>query len=152
MEREERNHRIPLTTSTLQQEASKRLNMSTQKTMRLAQELYEGVNLKGKGSIGLITYLRTDSTRISEEADANCREYIGQQYGEEFVGDKKSVKTTKTGKIKMHTKRFVQRTAAFLQQMIKEQLPRDLFRLYQLIWTRFGGKQNGRSGIRDDIC
>ena len=84
---------LPFTTSTLQQEASKRLNMSTQKTMRLAQELYEGVNLKGKGSIGLITYLRTDSTRISEEADANCREYIGQQYGEEFVGDKKSVKT-----------------------------------------------------------
>ena len=58
--------------------------------MRLAQELYEGVNLKGKGSIGLITYLKTDSTRISEEADANCREYIGQQYGEEFVGIKVS--------------------------------------------------------------
>lgn len=66
---------LPFTTSTLQQEASKRLNMSTQKTMRLAQELYEGVTLKGKGSVGLITYLRTDSTRISEEADASCRVY-----------------------------------------------------------------------------
>ena len=62
---------LPFTTSTLQQEASKRLNMSTQKTMRLAQELYERVTLKGKGSVGLITYLRTDSTRISEEADAS---------------------------------------------------------------------------------
>ena len=128
---------LPFTTSTLQQEASKRLNMSTQKTMRLAQELYEGVNLKGKGSIGLITYLRTDSTRISEEADANCREYIGQQYGEEFVGDKKSVKTTKTGKIQDAHEAIRPTDSSLSPAMIKEQLPRDLFRLYQLIWTRF---------------
>ena len=128
---------LPFTTSTLQQEASKRLNMSTQKTMRLAQELYEGVNLKGKGSIGLITYLRTDSTRISEEADANCREYIGQQYGEEFVGDKKSVKTTKTGKIQDAHEAIRPMDSSLSPAMIKEQLPRDLFRLYQLIWTRF---------------
>ena len=128
---------LPFTTSTLQQEASKRLNMSTQKTMRLAQELYEGVNLKGKGSIGLITYLRTDSTHISEEADANCREYIGQQYGEEFVGDKKSVKTTKTGKIQDAHEAIRPTDSSLSPAMIKEQLPRDLFRLYQLIWTRF---------------
>lgn len=128
---------LPFTTSTLQQEASKRLNMSTQKTMRLAQELYEGVNLKGKGSIGLITYLRTDSTRISEETDANCREYIGQQYGEEFVGDKKSVKTTKTGKIQDAHEAIRPTDSSLSPAMIKEQLPRDLFRLYQLIWTRF---------------
>lgn len=128
---------LPFTTSTLQQEASKRLNMSTQKTMRLAQELYEGVNLKGKGSIGLITYLRTDSIRISEEADANCREYIGQQYGEEFVGDKKSVKTTKTGKIQDAHEAIRPTDSSLSPAMIKEQLPRDLFRLYQLIWTRF---------------
>ncbi len=128
---------LPFTTSTLQQEASKRLNMSTQKTMRLAQELYEGVNLKGKGSIGLITYLRTDSTRSSEEADANCREYIGQQYGEEFVGDKESVKTTKTGKIQDAHEAIRPTDSSLSPAMIKEQLPRDLFRLYQLIWTRF---------------
>ena len=99
---------LPFTTSTLQQEASKRLNMSTQKTMRLAQELYEGVTLKGKGSVGLITYLRTDSTRISEEADASCREYIAQQYGEQFVGDKTALKSSKTGKIQQCLKNSFQ--------------------------------------------
>ena len=76
---------LPFTTSTLQQEASKVLNFSTQKTMRLAQQLYEGVDIKGSGTIGIITYLRTDSTRISEEADAAAREYIVSEYGEEYV-------------------------------------------------------------------
>ena len=76
---------LPFTTSTLQQEASHRFNFSTQKTMRLAQELYEGVTVKGRGNIGLITYLRTDSTRISEEADQSCRDYIREEYGEENV-------------------------------------------------------------------
>lgn len=128
---------LPFTTSTLQQEASKRLNMSTQKTMRLAQELYEGVTLKGKGSVGLITYLRTDSTRISEEADTSCREYIAQQYGEQFVGDKKAVKTTKTGKIQDAHEAIRPTDSSLSPAMIKDQLPRDLFRLYQLIWTRF---------------
>ena len=128
---------LPFTTSTLQQEASKRLNMSTQKTMRLAQELYEGVTLKGKGSVGLITYLRTDSTRISEEADASCREYIAQQYGEQFVGDKTAVKTTKTGKIQDAHEAIRPTDSSLSPAMLKEQLPRDLFRLYQLIWTRF---------------
>lgn len=128
---------LPFTTSTLQQEASKRLNMSTQKTMRLAQELYEGVTLKGKGSVGLITYLRTDSTRISEEADASCREYIAQQYGEQFVGDKTAVKTSKAGKIQDAHEAIRPTDSSLSPAMIKEQLPRDLFRLYQLIWTRF---------------
>ena len=128
---------LPFTTSTLQQEASKRLNMSTQKTMRLAQELYEGVTLKGKGSVGLITYLRTDSTRISEEADASCREYIAQQYGEAFVGDKKAVKASKTGKIQDAHEAIRPTDSSLSPAMLKEQLPRDLFRLYQLIWTRF---------------
>ena len=76
---------LPFTTSTLQQEASKQLNFSTQKTMRLAQQLYEGVDVKGQGSIGVITYLRTDSVRISEEADKAAREYIHKQYGEKYV-------------------------------------------------------------------
>ena len=72
---------VPFTTSTLQQEASKALNFATSKTMRIAQQLYEGVDVKGSGTVGIITYLRTDSTRISEEADANVRSYIGEQYG-----------------------------------------------------------------------
>ena len=76
---------IPFTTSTLQQEASKVLNFSTQKTMRLAQQLYEGVDVQGRGTIGLITYLRTDSTRIADEADAMAREYINSNYGEKYV-------------------------------------------------------------------
>ena len=84
---------LPFTTSTLQQEAAKTLNFSTQKTMRLAQQLYEGVDIKGNGTVGIITYLRTDSTRISHEADEAAREYIGQQYGEEYVSKtEKSVK------------------------------------------------------------
>ena len=83
---------LPFTTSTLQQEASKVLNFSTQKTMRLAQQLYEGIDIKGNGTVGIITYLRTDSTRISEEADAAARAYITEKYGENYVAadDKKS--------------------------------------------------------------
>ena len=69
----------------MQQEASKVLNFATQKTMRIAQQLYEGIDIKGNGTVGVITYLRTDSTRISEEADANAREYISQNYGESYV-------------------------------------------------------------------
>ena len=86
----ERNKKSPkpFTTSTLQQEASATLNFSTQKTMRIAQQLYEGVAIKGHGTIGLITYLRTDSTRISEEADSACREFISDQYGSDYVIDK----------------------------------------------------------------
>ena len=76
---------VPFTTSTLQQEASKVLNFSTQKTMRIAQQLYEGVDIKGNGTVGLITYLRTDSTRVSEEADEAVRKFIGAAYGEEYV-------------------------------------------------------------------
>ena len=90
-----KNAPLPFTTSTLQQEASKTLNFSTQKTMRLAQQLYEGVDIKGSGTVGVITYLRTDSTRISEEADAAARAYIGSQYGENYVSE--ADKTVKKG-------------------------------------------------------
>ncbi len=76
---------LPFTTSTLQQEAAKALNFGTQKTMRIAQQLYEGVDIKGSGTVGIITYLRTDSTRISDEADAAARGYIGSVYGAEYV-------------------------------------------------------------------
>ena len=83
---------LPFTTSTLQQEASKALNFATSKTMRIAQQLYEGVDIKGNGTVGLITYLRTDSTRISEEADESAKEFIRQSYGDEYAAVKETVK------------------------------------------------------------
>ena len=89
---------LPFTTSTLQQEASKALNFSTQKTMRLAQQLYEGVDVKGMGTVGLITYLRTDSVRISEEADQMARNYITNAYGAEYVAES-TVEKQKSAKI-----------------------------------------------------
>ncbi|OYO43040.1 DNA topoisomerase I, partial [Lachnotalea glycerini] len=79
---------LPFTTSTLQQEASKKLNFSTQKTMRLAQQLYEGIDIKGSGTVGIITYLRTDSTRIADEADYAAREFIKKNYGNEYVEER----------------------------------------------------------------
>ena len=127
---------MPFTTSTLQQEASKVLNFSTQKTMRLAQQLYEGVDIKGSGTVGLITYLRTDSTRISEEADQNAREYIAAQYGKEYVAD--SEKKSDNGRRIQDAHEAIRPTdIARLPAQIKESLSRDQFRLYQLIWKRF---------------
>lgn len=126
---------LPFTTSTLQQEAGKKLNFATNKTMRIAQQLYEGVEIKGMGSIGLITYLRTDSTRISEEADKNAKEYIKQQFGENYVGEAKDVKT---GKKIQDAHEAIRPTNVELSPVkLKEQLPRDQFRLYQLIYNRF---------------
>ena len=127
---------IPFTTSTLQQEASTVLNFSTQKTMRLAQQLYEGVDIKGYGTIGLITYLRTDSTRISEEADAMARDFIKETYGEKYVG-KSDVTKKNTNKIQDAHEAIRPTNIALTPTIVKEQLPRDLFRLYQLIWKRF---------------
>ena len=127
---------LPFTTSTLQQEASKVLNFSTQKTMRLAQQLYEGVDIKGSGTVGLITYLRTDSTRISEEADQNAREYIAAQYGKEYVAD--AEKKSDNGRRIQDAHEAIRPTdIARLPAQIKESLSRDQFRLYQLIWKRF---------------
>lgn len=130
----------PFTTSTLQQEASKKLNFSTQKTMRLAQQLYEGVDIKGKGSIGLITYLRTDSIRISEEAQALAAAYIEEHYGKEYVGNGKEEK--KNGKRIQDAHEAIRPTDVTLSPVIvKDALPRDLFRLYQLIYNRFLASQ-----------
>lgn len=127
---------LPFTTSTLQQDASSKLNFAPQKTMRIAQQLYEGVNIKGKGNVGLITYLRTDSTRISEEADAAAKEYIAEHYGQEYIG---------TGNIAKKDDKKVQDAHEAIRPTymenspvsIKEELSRDQFRLYQLIWNRF---------------
>ncbi len=127
---------LPFTTSTLQQEASKVLNFATQKTMRIAQQLYEGIDIKGTGTVGVITYLRTDSTRISEEADKNARSYIADTYGEAYVsqaekkvGDQKKIQDAHEA----IRPTDVTRTPASL----KDSLTREQLRLYQLIWKRF---------------
>ena len=127
---------LPFTTSTLQQEAAKTLNFSTQKTMRIAQSLYEGVKIKGHGTVGLITYLRTDSTRISEEAKEKAREYIAENYGDDFQAeDTEKVKETK--KIQDAHEAIRPTYIEITPNSVKDELSRDQFRLYQLIWRRF---------------
>lgn len=131
---------VPFTTSTLQQEASKVLNFATQKTMRIAQQLYEGIDIKGNGTVGIITYLRTDSTRISEEADAAAREYIGSTYGEEFLSDGQKKKDD--GKKIQDAHEAIRPTdISRTPAMMKDSLSRDQFRLYQLIWKRFAASR-----------
>ena len=127
---------LPFTTSTLQQEASKTLNFSTQKTMRVAQQLYEGVDIKGHGTVGLISYLRTDSTRISEEADAMAREFISNTYGEDYLSVAENKKKSEN-KIQDAHEAIRPTNISFTPASIKDDLTRDQFRLYQLIWKRF---------------
>lgn len=131
---------LPFTTSTLQQEASKVLNFPISKTMRIAQQLYEGVDIKGQGTVGLITYLRTDSVRISEEADEQAREYISNAYGEQFVAGQTSAKKNGAKIQDAHEAirpSDINRTPA----LVKDSLSRDQFRLYQLIWKRFAASR-----------
>ena len=131
---------IPFTTSTMQQEASKALNFSTQKTMRVAQQLYEGVDVKGHGTIGLITYLRTDSTRVAEEADRTARAFIEEQYGSQYVSRREGEKRT-SGKIQDAHEAIRPTNIALTPAQVKESLSRDQFRLYQLIWKRFAASR-----------
>ncbi|MBR9946666.1 type I DNA topoisomerase [Clostridiaceae bacterium Marseille-Q4145] len=127
---------LPFTTSTLQQEASKVLNFSTSKTMRLAQQLYEGIDIEGQGTVGIITYLRTDSTRISDEAAHMAESYIGEQYGENYLRHGETKKAT--GKKIQDAHEAIRPTdISRLPISIKESLSRDQYRLYQLIWKRF---------------
>lgn len=131
---------LPFTTSTLQQEASKALNFPISKTMRIAQQLYEGVDVKGQGTVGLITYLRTDSVRISEEADAQAHEYIGKNYGENYLATQTTAKKSGAKIQDAHEAirpSDINRTPA----MVKDSLSRDQFRLYQLIWKRFAASR-----------
>ncbi len=131
---------LPFTTSTLQQEASKALNFPISKTMRIAQQLYEGVDIKGQGTVGLITYLRTDSTRISEEADAQAHDYINRVYGENYAATQTTVK--KSGaKIQDAHEAIRPSDITRTPVMVKESLSRDQFRLYQLIWKRFAASR-----------
>lgn len=131
---------LPFTTSTLQQEAAKNLNFATQKTMRLAQGLYEGMPVKGHGTIGLITYLRTDSTRISEEAQKSAAEYIDKNYGSEYLAHDTEKK--KDGKKIQDAHEAIRPAYIDLTPaQVKDSLSRDHFRLYQLIWKRFMASQ-----------
>ena len=128
---------VPFTTSTLQQEASKALNFATAKTMRIAQQLYEGVDIKGSGTVGLITYLRTDSTRISDEADAAVREYIKEGFGKEYVADGETKKSSDKKIIQDAHEAIRPTDVTRTPASVKEFLSRDQFRLYQLVWKRF---------------
>lgn len=127
---------LPFTTSTLQQEASKVLNFSTQKTMRVAQQLYEGVEIKGQGTVALITYLRTDSIRISDEAQTAAASFIGENYGEEYILNREK-EEKKSGKIQDAHEAIRPTDVTRLPASVRDSLSREQYRLYQLIWKRF---------------
>jgi DNA topoisomerase-1 len=131
---------LPFTTSTLQQEASKSLNFPISKTMRIAQQLYEGVDIKGHGTIGLITYLRTDSVRISDEAEEAAAEFIRSAYGENYLS---AGRANKKSSVKIQDAHEAIRPSDInrLPSELKDSLSRDQFRLYQLIWKRFTASQ-----------
>lgn len=131
---------LPFTTSTLQQEANKALNFSAQKTMRLAQQLYEGVDIKGEGTVGLITYLRTDSTRVSKEAGEAAADFLKVRYGDSYLASAQEEK--KNGQKIQDAHEAIRPTdIKRIPESVKEQMPRDLYRLYQLIWKRFTASQ-----------
>lgn len=127
---------LPFTTSTLQQEAGKKLNFTTQKTMRIAQQLYEGVDIKGLGTVALISYLRTDSTRVSDEAQKAAKDYISDIYGSEYAA--MEVKGAQ-GKSKIQDAHEAIRPSDVTRTpaMVKDSISKDQFKLYQLIWKRF---------------
>ena len=129
----------PFTTSSLQQEASTKLNFNTKKTMMIAQQLYEGVEIKGQGSVGLITYLRTDSVRISEEAKAAAASYILENFGKEYAG--KNVFSNKKKDIQDAHEAIRPSNIALEPEKIKDSLSSDQFKLYRLIWCRFMASQ-----------
>ncbi len=132
---------LPFTTSTLQQEASKALNFSIQKTMRIAQQLYEGVDVKGNGTVGLITYLRTDSTRVSDEAKSAAVDFISQNYGEDYLQEGAAKAKANGTKVQDAHEAIRPSDITRLPSEIKDSLSRDQFRLYQLIWKRFAASQ-----------
>jgi len=136
-----RNPSPPFITSTLQQEASRRLGFTAKRTMALAQQLYEGIDVGSGGAVGLITYMRTDSTNVAEVAQQEARSYIKQRYGESFLPARPPFYRTKTlGAQEAHE--AIRPTSVFRNpDSIKGFLNRDQFRLYQLIWQRFVASQ-----------
>ena len=129
---------LPFTTSTLQQDAGRILNFTTQKTMRIAQQLYEGVEIKGSGTVGIITYLRTDSTRIADEAVKAAYEYIKEEYGEPYAADMTQAEDKKGNKKIQDAHEAIRPTdISRTPASLKDSLSRDQLRLYTLIWNRF---------------
>lgn len=145
---QKRNPQPPFTTSTLQQDASRKYGFQASKTMQIAQTLYEGVNLGGRlGSIGLITYMRTDSLRISDEAQQEVVDYIKSEYGDEYANPKQY----KTKKNAQDAHEAIRPTSVSIKPIdIKEKLTNDQYRLYKLIWERFTASQMS-SAIYDTI-
>ena len=128
----------PFTTSTMQQEASRKIGFSIKKTMSVAQGLYEGVKIQDKGTVGLITYMRTDSTRISEEARATAKKYITETYGENYYENR----YYKTNKEAQDAHEGIRPTYAELEpEKIKDSLTKDQYKLYKLIYNRFMASQ-----------
>jgi DNA topoisomerase-1 len=130
----------PFTTSTLQQDASRRLGFSAKRTMALAQQLYEGITLPGEGQVGLITYMRTDSTNIAESAREEARNYITTRYGADYLPEKP--RQYKKGKLAQEAHEAIRPTSAMREpSMISKSLHRDQLRLYTLVWQRFLASQ-----------
>ncbi|NCE63340.1 type I DNA topoisomerase [Pseudoflavonifractor sp. 524-17] len=132
----QRNPAPPFTTSTLQQEASRKLNMTPRRTMSIAQQLYEGVDVEGEGTIGLITYMRTDSLRLSDEATAAARQFIQSRYGQSYYPGKPRIYKTKSGAQDAH-EAIRPSDVNLTPEQLKKDLTSEQFRLYKLIWSRF---------------
>jgi len=140
----------PFTTSTLQQEASRKLGFPTKKTMMIAQQLYEGLEVKGHGSVGLVTYIRTDSTRISAEAQQAAREYIHASYGEKYLPNEPRVYKNRSASQDAHE--AIRPTYVELDPTsVKGSLTNDQYKLYSLIWSRFIASQMA-SAVYDTIA
>ncbi len=132
----QRSPAAPFTTSTLQQESSRKLNMTPRRTMAIAQQLYEGVEISGEGAVGLITYMRTDSLRLSDEALASARSFIRGRYGEAYCPQAPRVYKTKAGAQDAH-EAIRPSNVELTPEMVKKDLTGDQYRLYGLIWNRF---------------
>ncbi|MBQ1274914.1 MAG: type I DNA topoisomerase [Cellulosilyticum sp.] len=135
-----RNTVLPFTTSTMQQEAAKHLGFSTQKTMNIAQQLYEGIKV-GKKDVGIVTYIRTDSVRIADKAKEEVTSYIKEKYGEQYLSEQKLKEKAKKSHIQDAHEAIRPTYMEYEPQEIKEYLSRDQFRLYQMIWNRFVASQ-----------
>lgn len=139
----------PFITSTLQQEASRKLNMNPRRAMSIAQQLYEGVDIAGEGTVGLITYMRTDSLRISEEAMAEAKTFITSRYGDNYYPEKARVYKTKAGSQDAH-EAIRPSDVNLTPETIKKDLTAEQFRLYKLIWGRFLASQMA-SAVYDSL-
>lgn len=140
----------PFTTSTMQQEAARKHGFPTRKTMMLAQQLYEGINVKGHGAVGLVTYIRTDSTRVSSEAQQAAKEYITQKYGQNYLPKENRIYKNKSASQDAHE--AVRPTYIdFDPDTVKNSLTNDQYRLYRLIWSRFIASQMA-SAVYDTVA